>query len=113
MSYRAAPRPLPSCTAHELPTHHAYRNVRIRVPYEKYTEVLIDEGDNNMFAVMKELVQLKYSRLVYPAHERALDADRERGIHNQYSGAGGYTAWCTTLHTPGRCCRPRCHHLHR
>jgi mannonate dehydratase len=52
------------------------------VPYEKYTEAFIDEGDNDMFAVMKELVQLKYSRLVYPEHERALDADRERGIHN-------------------------------
>ncbi|MFL6353728.1 MAG: mannonate dehydratase [Bryobacteraceae bacterium] len=71
--------------------HVHYRNVRVRVPYEKYTEVFIDEGENNMFAIMKELVRLKYSRLVYPEHERALDVDRERGIHNQYPGGGGYT----------------------
>jgi mannonate dehydratase len=71
--------------------HVHYRNVRVRVPYEKYTEVFIDEGENNMFAIMKELVQLKYSRLIYPEHERALDVDRERGIHSQYPGGGGYT----------------------
>src|SRR2546428_420402 len=36
--------------------HVHFRNVRVRVPYEKYTEVFIDEGQVNMFAVMKELV---------------------------------------------------------
>lgn len=71
--------------------HVHYRNVRVRVPYEKYTEVFLDEGENNMFAVMRELVRLKYSRLIYPEHERALDVDRERGIHNPYPGGGGYT----------------------
>jgi mannonate dehydratase len=71
--------------------HVHYRNVRVRVPYEKYTEVFIDEGENNMFAIMKELVRLKYPRLIYPEHERALDVDRERGIHNPYPGGGGYT----------------------
>jgi mannonate dehydratase len=71
--------------------HVHYRNVRVRKPYEKYTEVFIDEGENNMFAIMKELVKVKYPRLVYPEHERALDVDRERGIHNQYPGGGGYT----------------------
>jgi len=30
-----------------------FRNVRVQKPYEKYTEVFIDEGENNMFAVMK------------------------------------------------------------
>jgi mannonate dehydratase len=71
--------------------HVHYRNVRVRVPNEKYTEVFIDEGENNMFAIMKELVRLKYPRLIYPEHERALDVDRERGIHNSYPGGGGYT----------------------
>lgn len=71
--------------------HVHYRNVRVRKPNEKYTEVFIDEGENNMFAIMKELVKVKYTRLVYPEHERALDVDRERGIHNQYPGGGGYT----------------------
>ncbi len=74
--------------------HVHYRNVRVRKPYEKYTEVFIDEGENNMFAVMKELVKQKYPRLVYPEHPRALDYDRERtGFHSQYPGGGGYAAF--------------------
>ncbi len=71
--------------------HVHYRNVRVRKPYDKYTEVFIDEGENDMFAVMRELVAVKYSHLIYPEHERALDVDRERGIHNGYPGGGGYT----------------------
>jgi mannonate dehydratase len=71
--------------------HVHYRNVRVRKPYEQYTEVFIDEGENDMFAVMRELVRQKYPRLIYPEHERALDVDRERGIRNQYPGGGGYT----------------------
>jgi mannonate dehydratase len=70
--------------------HVHYRNVRVRKPYDSYTEVFIDEGENDMFAVMRELVHVKYSRLIYPEHERALDYDRERGIHNPYPGGGGY-----------------------
>jgi mannonate dehydratase len=73
--------------------HVHFRNVRIQKPYEKYTEVFIDEGENNMFAVMKELVKQKYSRLIYPEHPRAIDYDRERGIRNQYPGGGGYAAF--------------------
>lgn len=71
--------------------HVHYRNVRVRTPYEKYTEVFLDEGQINMFAVMQELVRQKYPRLLYPEHPRALDWDRERGIHNSYPGGGGYT----------------------
>ena len=71
--------------------HVHFRNVKVRKPYEDYTEVFIDEGENDMFAVMRELVAVKYPRLIYPEHERALDVDRERGIHNQYPGGGGYT----------------------
>jgi mannonate dehydratase len=33
---------------------------------------------------------VKYTRLIYPEHERALDYDRAVGIHNQYPGGGGY-----------------------
>jgi mannonate dehydratase len=73
--------------------HVHFRNVRVQKPYEKYTEVFIDEGENNMFAVMKELVKQKYSRLIYPEHPRAIDYDRERGIRNQYPGGGGYAAF--------------------
>ncbi len=71
--------------------HVHYRNVRVRKPYDDYTEVFIDEGENNMLAVMRELVRVKYSRLIYPEHERALDYDRAVGIRNQYPGGGGYT----------------------
>jgi mannonate dehydratase len=74
--------------------HVHYRNVRVRKPYENYTEVFIDEGENNMFAVMKELVKQKYPRLVYPEHPRAIDYDRDRpGFRSQYPGGGGYAAF--------------------
>jgi mannonate dehydratase len=74
--------------------HVHFRNVRVRVPYEKYTEVFLDEGQVNMFAVMKELVRQKYPRLVYPEHPRALDYDRERaGFRSEYPGGGGYSAF--------------------
>src|SRR5581483_5140256 len=42
--------------------HVHFRNVRVRKPYEKYTEVFLDEGQVDMFAVMKELVRQKYPR---------------------------------------------------
>jgi mannonate dehydratase len=70
--------------------HVHYRNVRVRKPYDQYTEVFIDEGENDMLGIMRELVRVKYSHLIYPEHERALDYDRDRGIHNQYPGGGGY-----------------------
>jgi mannonate dehydratase len=71
--------------------HVHYRNVRVRVPYEKYTEVFLDEGQVDMFAVMKELVRQKYPRALYPEHPRAIDLDRECGaIRNQYPGGGGF-----------------------
>jgi mannonate dehydratase len=74
--------------------HVHFRNVRVRVPYEKYTEVFIDEGEVNMFAVMKELVRQKYPRLIYPEHPRALDYDREHpGFKSYYPGGGGYAGF--------------------
>jgi len=74
--------------------HVHFRNVRMRVPYEKYTEVFIDEGQVNMFAVMKELVRQKYPRLIYPEHPRALDYDRAQpGFKSYYPGGGGYAGF--------------------
>jgi mannonate dehydratase len=71
--------------------HIHFRNVRVRKPYIDYTEVFLDEGQVNMFAVMKELVRQKYPRGLYPEHPRAIDPDRERGgIRNQYAGGGGF-----------------------
>ncbi len=73
--------------------HAHYRNVRVRTPYVDYTEVFVDEGQVDMFAVMKELVRLKYSRAIYPEHPRALDYDRNQpGFRTLYPGGGGYAA---------------------
>jgi mannonate dehydratase len=74
--------------------HVHFRNVLVQKPYERYTEVFIDEGDNDMFAVMKELIRLKYTRLIYPEHPRGIDYDRERpNFRPQYPGGGGYAAF--------------------
>ncbi len=72
--------------------HVHYRNVIVMKPYERYREVWIDEGMNNMFAVMKELVKNKYNHLIYPEHPRRLDYDAERGPIPGYPGGGGYAA---------------------
>jgi mannonate dehydratase len=74
--------------------HVHFRNVIVRKPYEKYTEVFLDEGEVDMYAVMQELVRQKYPRLIYPEHPRALDADRERpDFHPYYPGGGAYAGY--------------------
>jgi len=74
--------------------HAHFRNVRMHVPREKYEEVFIDEGDVDMFAVMRELVRGGYRLAIYPEHPRALDYDREAakpsGGLRGYPGGGGY-----------------------
>ena len=72
--------------------HVHFRNVMVIKPYERYREVWIDEGMNNMFAVMKELVKHKYSHQIYPEHPRRLDYDAERGPIGGYPGGGSYAA---------------------
>jgi mannonate dehydratase len=74
--------------------HVHFRNVKVREPYERYTEVFIDEGENDMFAVMRELIAVNYTRLVYPEHPRALDYDREHpGFRTYYPGGGSYSGF--------------------
>jgi mannonate dehydratase len=74
--------------------HVHFRNVIVHEPYEKYEEVFIDEGYNNMYAVMKELVRQKYPRMVYPEHPRAIDYDRgQPNFRATYPGGGGYAAF--------------------
>ncbi len=70
--------------------HVHFRNVRVAKPYEKYAEVFPDEGQVDMFAVMKELVKGGYTGTIYPEHPRGLDYDRERGPIRGYPGGGGY-----------------------
>jgi mannonate dehydratase len=74
--------------------HVHFRNVKVQKPYERYTEVFIDEGENDMFSVMKELVRQKYTRLVYPEHPRGIDYDRAQpNFRPQYPGGGGYAGF--------------------
>ena len=79
-------------------------------PYERYTEVFIDEGENNMFAVMKELVRQKYTRLIYPEHPRGIDYDRERPNSAAISRRRRICRLSrSTWATRAPCCRPRYH----
>ena len=74
--------------------HVHFRNVRVEIPRQKYTKVFLDEGQVDMFGVMKELVRQKYPRLVYPEHPRGLDADREiTGFKSRYPGGGSYVGY--------------------
>ena len=75
--------------------HVHFRNVRTHVPRELYTEVFIDEGEVDMFAVMKELVRQKYPRLVYPEHPPEMDADRDHPDSGISSGR--YTGFAYTV----------------
>jgi D-mannonate dehydratase len=71
--------------------YNFYANRLVRTPYIDYTEVFLDDGQVDMFGVMKELVRQKYPRAIYPEHPRAIDVDREAGtIRNQYPGGGGF-----------------------
>jgi len=74
--------------------HMHYRNVIVEKPYEKYQEVFIDEGQVNMFAVMREVFKQGYHFGLYPEHPRALDYDKEHpaGVPDFYPGGGGYAA---------------------
>lgn len=71
--------------------HVHFRNVRVARPREKYTEVFLDDGQVDMFAVIKELIRQKYPRLIYPEHPRGLDADVAIAeFMSGYPGGGGY-----------------------
>ncbi len=56
-------------------SHCHYRNVVVRKPIYDYTEVWPDNGMVDMLAVMKELVRLKYPRMVHPEHARGLNVN--------------------------------------
>jgi mannonate dehydratase len=74
--------------------HIHYRNVRVEKPSLKYEEVFFDEGQVNMFEVMKEIFSLGYKFGLYPEHPRALDYDREHpGGVGKNPGDAGYTGW--------------------
>lgn len=78
--------------------HVHYRNVISEIKYDKYTEVFLDEGEVNMFAVMQELFKHGYKRGLYAEHPFILDYDKEHpGGENRSGktpGGGGYAAEC-------------------
>lgn len=67
-------------------SHVHFRNVKLTKPNEKYVEVWDDEGDDDLLAVMKELIKNNYKRLIMPEHPRTTENDK--GQKN-----GGYTGW--------------------
>jgi mannonate dehydratase len=78
--------------------HVHFRNVVSEIKYDKYTEVFPDEGQVNMFEVMKELMKQGYKRGLYPEHPHVLDYDREHPGGEKRTaatpGGGGYAAEC-------------------
>jgi len=72
--------------------HVHFRNVVVRRPYVDYTEVFLDDGQVDLFSVMRELVRQRYPRAIYPEHPRLIDVDRERAdsVRNMYPGGGGF-----------------------
>jgi len=83
--------------------HVHFRNVRVRKPYEDYAEVFIDEGQVDMFGVMRELVKGKYSRFIYPEHPRALDVDQDESaatsavFKSTYPNGGSYAGFAFNI----------------
>ncbi|HVW75028.1 MAG TPA: mannonate dehydratase [Rhizomicrobium sp.] len=63
-----------------------FRNVKLIKPNEKYVEVWDDEGDDDLLAVMKELIRNNYKRLIMPEHPRTTENDKDQKN-------GGYTGW--------------------
>lgn len=64
--------------------HQHFRNVNVEIPVHKYVEQFVDQGQVNMFAIMQELVRLKYKLGIFPEHPHVLDVDREHG--GDYTG---------------------------
>ncbi len=74
--------------------HVHYRNCIVEIPAEKYVEVFNDEGNVNMFEVMRELVKRKYRLGLFPEHPRKLDFDAAHpggGDHAGYIYNMAYT----------------------
>lgn len=58
--------------------HVHFRNVKVRVPRLKYTEVFIDEGENDMFAALQALHSVGYDALLHPDHVPEMPGDENR-----------------------------------
>jgi len=55
--------------------HVHFRNVITERPGEAYREVFLEEGDNDMAAAMRALLEVGYDKLIYPDHVPRLPDD--------------------------------------
>ena len=69
--------------------HCHFRNVRVEVPYDKYLEVMHDEGDCDMLACMKAFHEVGYSRPIIPDHAPEFSDDTV-GSQRGWAFALGY-----------------------
>ena len=55
--------------------HCHFRNVKVEIPYYKYTEVMHDEGECDMLACMKAFHEVGYAHLIIPDHTPEFSGD--------------------------------------
>jgi mannonate dehydratase len=55
--------------------HVHFRNVRLKTRYTAYTETFVDEGDNDMLALMRAFREVNYSHMLIPDHTPQLAVD--------------------------------------
>ena len=65
--------------------HIHFRNVIVNVPRLKYTEVYLDEGQNDMLAALKALAEVGYSNMIYPDHVPGIPGDEGSRIGWAYA----------------------------
>ncbi len=87
--------------------HVHFRNVKVIKPYERYSEVWIDEGDNNMFAVMPRIgletsTSCRFTRNI-PAGSITMPI-APASIRNIQAVAAIQQSPITSA-TPGQCCK--------
>ena len=88
--------------------HVHFRNVIVRTPYVDYTEVFLDDGQVDMFGVMKELVRQKYhTRSTLNIRARSTSIARMERSAISIPVAAGSPGRSTTSPTRERCCRRR------
>ena len=62
-----------------------FRGPRVITPCGNYIEGWLDEGDVNLFAIMREMIKVKYTREFYPEHPRGIDYDSTMGARGSYA----------------------------
>ncbi|HTH82534.1 MAG TPA: mannonate dehydratase [Mucilaginibacter sp.] len=66
--------------------HVHYRNCIVTTPSTKYVETFPDNGQVDMYAVMRELFRVKYRFGIFAEHPRVLDYDHLPSSYGEYAG---------------------------